>query len=231
MQYIQISLIKFENHWELFALERVLKSTSETSGTVYCGHQSLNDGSSIPALSSFSNYLGSKTKVLKNHLPGRVRISLAQGLFSLLSRFEESLFLALHIQTKSTCTYTQHTRMRVWPCKELWTAAFASFVLCPKTGSEFLRCDSMLFQFEPFSNSLQTSCVTALRLTQFIFTSRAANRQERAAQKTREIPLGDKPGFKTIGLLLLKIVYKSSRRCLLSVLYLGEAYTSVKTNN
>lgn len=89
----------------------------------------------------------------------------------------------------------------------------------------------MLFQFEPLSNSLQTSCVTALRLTQFIFTSRAANRQEHAAQKTREIPLGDKPGFKTIGLLLLKIVYKSSRRCLLSVLYLGEAYTSVKTNN
>ena len=125
--------------------------------------------SSIPALSSFSNYLGSKTKVLKNHLPGRVRISLAQGLFSLLSRFEESLFLALHIQTISTCTYTQHTRMRVWPCKELWTATFACFVLRPKTGSEFLRCDSMLFQFEPFSNSLQTSCVTALRLTQFIF--------------------------------------------------------------
>lgn len=56
----------------------------------------------------------------------------------------------------------------------------------------------MLFQFEPFSNSLQTSCVTAVRLTQFIFTSRAANRQERAAQKTREIPLGDKPGFKSI---------------------------------
>ena len=154
--------------------------------------------SSIPALSSFSNYLGSKTKVLKNHLPGRVRISLAQGLFSLLSRFEESLFLAQHIQTKSTCTYTQHTRMRLWPCKELWTAAFASFVLRPKTGSEFLRCDSMLFQFETFSNSLQTSCVTALRLTQFIFTSSAANRQERVAQKTREIPLGDKPGFKSI---------------------------------
>lgn len=56
----------------------------------------------------------------------------------------------------------------------------------------------MLFQFEPFSNSLQTSCVTALRLTQFIITSRAANRQERVAQKTREIPLGDKPGFKSI---------------------------------
>ena len=56
----------------------------------------------------------------------------------------------------------------------------------------------MLFQFQTFSNSLQTSCVTALRLTQFIFTSSAANRQERVAQKTREIPLGDKPGFKSI---------------------------------
>lgn len=56
----------------------------------------------------------------------------------------------------------------------------------------------MLFQFEPFSNPLQSSCVTGLRLTQVIFTSRAANRQERVAQKTQEIPLGDKPGFKSI---------------------------------
>lgn len=108
MQHIQISFIKFENNWELFALERVLKSTSENSGTVYCGRVSCSlwrMASSIPVLSSFSNCLGSITKVLKNHLPGRVRISLAQGLFSLLSRFEESLFLALHIQTISTCTF------------------------------------------------------------------------------------------------------------------------------
>lgn len=72
--------------------------------------------SSIPALSSFSNYLGSKTKVLKNHLPGRVRISLAQGLFSLLSRFKESLFLALHIQTISTCTFESSNTPNTLEC-------------------------------------------------------------------------------------------------------------------
>lgn len=134
--------------------------------------------SSIPALSSFSNCLGSITKVLKNHLPGRVRISLAQGLFSLLSRFEESLFLALHIQTISTCTFESSNTPNTLECVydlvrnyELRPLLVSCYVL--KLAVSSLG----VFKFEPFSNPLQTSCVTALRLTQVIFTTRAANHQ------------------------------------------------------